>query len=146
MKHLFALVVWLLPCTLCSYTFRGTVVSEDGRGLEFTNIAVSNSADSTFFTGVVTDSVGHFEFDLPAGSYMVRFMRLGYAAETFCMLKKRTSLRSPLFCVVRNMSDSEFFLDCFDFFISFAVGIIIVGRTLHLSVNFDVELYFRLCT
>ena len=21
MKHLFALVVWLLPCTLCSYTF-----------------------------------------------------------------------------------------------------------------------------
>ena len=145
MKHLFALAVWLLPCTLCSYTFRDTVVSEDGRGLEFTNIAVSNSADSTFFTGVVTDSVGHFEFDLPAGSYMVRFMRLGYAAETFCMLKKRTSLRSPLFGCRGNVLDSEFFFDCFDFFISLTVGIIIVGRTLHLSVNFNVELYFRLC-
>ena len=146
MKHLFALAVWLLPCTLCAYTFRGNVADADGSGLEFANIAVSHSEDSTFFTGSVTDSVGHFEFDLPTGSYMVKFMRLGYAAETFCMIKKRTSLRSPLFCVVRNMSDSEFFLDCFDFFISFAVGIIIVGRTLHLSVNFDVELYFRLCT
>lgn len=49
MKHLFALVVWLLPCTLCSYTFRDTVVSEDGRGLEFANIAVSHLTDSTFF-------------------------------------------------------------------------------------------------
>lgn len=98
MKHLFALVVWLLPCTLCSYTFRGTVVSEDGRGLEFTNIAVSNSADSTFFTGVVTDSVGHFEFDLPAGSYMVRFMRLGYAAETFCKIKKEDLVKKSSLC------------------------------------------------
>lgn len=35
-----------------------------------------------FFTGSVTDSVGHFEFDLPTGSYMVKFMRLGYVAET----------------------------------------------------------------
>lgn len=96
MKHLFTLAVWLLPCTLCAYTFRGNIVSEDGRGLEFTNIAVSHSNDSTFFTGSVTDSVGHFELNLPTGSYMARFMRLGYAAETFCMIKKRTSLRSPL--------------------------------------------------
>lgn len=49
MKHLFALVVWLLPCTLCSYTFRDTVVSEDGSRLEFANIAVSHLTDSTFF-------------------------------------------------------------------------------------------------
>lgn len=49
MKHLFALVLWLLPCTLCAYTFRGNVVSEDGSVLEFTNIAVSHSEDSMFF-------------------------------------------------------------------------------------------------
>lgn len=82
MKHLFALAVWLLPCTLCAYTFRGNVADADGSGLEFANIAVSHSEDSTFFTGSVTDSVGHFEFDLPTGSYMVKFMRLGYVAET----------------------------------------------------------------
>lgn len=49
MKHLFALALWLLPSTLCAYTFRGNVVSEDGSRLEFANIAVSHLTDSTFF-------------------------------------------------------------------------------------------------
>lgn len=82
MKHLFALVLWLLPYTLFAYTFRGDVVDADGRGLEFTNIAVSHSEDSAFFIGSVTDSIGHFELDLPSGSYMAKFMRLGYVTET----------------------------------------------------------------
>ena len=82
MKHLFALALWLSPCTLCAYTFKGSVADTDGNRLEFTNIAVSHSKDSTFFTGCVTDSVGHFEFDLPAGSYIAKFMRLGYLTET----------------------------------------------------------------
>ena len=82
MKHFFALALGLLPCTLCAYTFRGNVAGADGSRLEFTNIAVSHSEDSTFFTGSVTDSIGHFEFNLPMGSYMARFMRLGYVTET----------------------------------------------------------------
>lgn len=85
MKHLFALVLWLSPCTLCAYTLSGNVADADGNRLEFTNIAVSHSDGKTFFAGSVTDSVGHFEFELPAGSYMAKFMRLGYVAETIPM-------------------------------------------------------------
>ncbi len=82
-------------------TVRGTVVDDStGDPLEFVNVLLLKSADSTMVSGVPTDAAGRFEFkNVAPGAYLVRCGLVGHhdvtsAPVTVDSLHARVNLRT----------------------------------------------------
>ncbi|MEM9526521.1 MAG: TonB-dependent receptor, partial [Bacteroidota bacterium] len=58
----------------------GEVVTEDGQALEYATVSAYRP-DSTLAEGTVTDAVGRFELQLPAGTYTLRIEFIGFATK-----------------------------------------------------------------
>ncbi len=63
---------------------KGTVVDDSTRlPLEFVDVLLLRTADSTLITGAVTQSSGRFDLkDIPFGQYVVKFTLVGYREKT----------------------------------------------------------------
>src|ERR1051326_639172 len=77
-----AAVVLLLTCagTLQAQTVRGVVVTASTHEpVEFANVLLKKSADSSLFAGTQTGKEGTFEFlRVPSGEYLMEISRVGY--------------------------------------------------------------------
>jgi outer membrane receptor protein involved in Fe transport len=82
-KYIFILVL-VLPFTVYSQTDKVTISGtvRDGSTKEvlpYVNIVLSNSSDSTFITGTISDERGNFVIpDVPSGNYLLSFSYLSY--------------------------------------------------------------------
>jgi hypothetical protein len=57
----------------------GSVADSKGIPISFANVTLLKAADSSFATGVITDSTGHFTMAVPAsGMYFLRFTAIGF--------------------------------------------------------------------
>ncbi|GAB3648191.1 outer membrane beta-barrel family protein [Echinicola sediminis] len=87
-------------------TLKGRVVDQsDGESLEFANVALLRSADSTVVTGGMTDLKGQFEFDASQGDYLFRVGFIGYTSyfEQVSLGQKNTYN----FGLIKLVSDTE---------------------------------------
>lgn len=60
----------------------GRVVNEEGKGMPLVNVVLVSMSDSTFVTGVTTDSLGGYSMKVVDGTYIVRYSMLGYCTVT----------------------------------------------------------------
>lgn len=73
--------VFFLPFSVFSQTItlKGRVEDQsDGKELEFANVAILRTSDSTVVTGTMTDLKGQFEFEASSGDYLFRVGFIGY--------------------------------------------------------------------
>ena len=84
MKRFTLYVLTLLGLT-CNNLFaqeyyKGVVLNSNGNGVEFANVALLNSKDSTLIMGTVTNSKGQFELN-SSSKGLLKISCLGYKAE-----------------------------------------------------------------
>lgn len=68
----------LLPATLMTLTaagqnVSGQVVDAHGKGIPYINVVALSLPDSAYVTGVMTDSIGRFGFDVPPEGRLCAF-------------------------------------------------------------------------
>lgn len=73
----------LLPATLMTLTaagqnVSGQVVDAHGKGIPYINVVALSLPDSAYVTGVMTDSIGRFGFDVPPEGRLLRVSGVGY--------------------------------------------------------------------
>lgn len=73
----------LLPATLMTLTaagqnVSGQVVDAHGNGIPYINVVALSLPDSAYVTGVMTDSIGRFGFDVPPEGRLLRVSGVGY--------------------------------------------------------------------
>jgi len=81
------LILNLFILLFCSNVFGGTiqgiVLDENKKPVEFSNIILHKSNDSTYLNGTTTDSLGKFEIaDLEDGNYFLEVVFVGYKIDT----------------------------------------------------------------
>jgi hypothetical protein len=59
-------------------TISGKVVDEDAVPLEFANVVLLQTTDSSFVAGTTTDSAGIFLFNIPVNDYILKISTIGY--------------------------------------------------------------------
>jgi hypothetical protein len=59
-------------------TISGKVIDEDAVPLEFANVVLLQTMDSSFVAGTTTDSAGIFLFNLPVNDYILKISTLGH--------------------------------------------------------------------
>lgn len=75
---------FILSClsALSQTVVKGKVTAaEDGSAISLANVRLLRVADSTFVSSCLTDSVGHFSFELSSGKaedYLIHTLRMGY--------------------------------------------------------------------
>lgn len=73
----------LFPATLMTLTaagqnVSGQVVDVHGKGMPYINVVALSLPDSAYVTGVMTDSIGRFGFDVPPEGRLLRVSGVGY--------------------------------------------------------------------
>ena len=81
----------LIPATLMTLTaagqnVSGQVVDAHGKGIPYINVVALSLPDSAYVTGVMTDSIGRFGFDVPPEGRP--FMPTGQAMRAAFVCKK----------------------------------------------------------
>jgi hypothetical protein len=74
----------LIHCSfLLGNTITGTVVDENKKPVEFSNIILHKYNNATYLNGTTTDSLGRFEIpDIEDGDYLLEIVFLGYKIDT----------------------------------------------------------------
>ncbi len=87
MKKLLLLFVSTTFCfsiLSAQYSLSGKIVDDTGTGLEFANVLLHASADSSFVKGAITELDGSFTFDaVTAGSYYIQASQVGLQTQTY---------------------------------------------------------------
>ncbi len=83
MKSLFTFIIFLFTVNFVASAQDARVYGrltdeDDGRGLEFANIALLNPNDSSVISGGMTDENGEFSFNTAPGEYLLRLGFIGY--------------------------------------------------------------------
>lgn len=82
MKYWYSLI-FILTNLLSAFADSGKLVgyvySTDGKPIEFTNISLTNTTDSTYIAGTYTNEIGKFMIDIPRGCYAIKYSCIGYA-------------------------------------------------------------------
>lgn len=82
MKYLvIALSMWL-PSLVSAQSVEGTVIDENGSPVEFANVVALALPDTTFLSGAVTDSIGHFSVETQGKDVLLRLSCIGYETIT----------------------------------------------------------------
>lgn len=64
-KRIILLPAMLMTLTVAGQNVSGQVVDARGDGIPYINVVALSLPDSAYVTGVMTDSVGRFGFDVP---------------------------------------------------------------------------------
>ncbi|GHT18081.1 hypothetical protein FACS189429_3730 [Bacteroidia bacterium] len=59
-------------------TYSGNVNDNAGNPVEFANVILLQTTDSTFIAGTVTDSLGNFRLQVPENQYFIKISAVGY--------------------------------------------------------------------
>jgi hypothetical protein len=85
MKKLYTSIILVILCCISTLLsaqnagLTGSVADSKGIPISFANVTLLKAADSSFATGVITDSTGHFTMAVPAsGMYFLRFTAIGF--------------------------------------------------------------------
>ena len=65
----------LLPAQ--TYRLSGCVQDENRQPVEVANVLLKQAKDSTYITGMLTDTQGCFSFDQPLGEYLLHITLIG---------------------------------------------------------------------
>lgn len=63
MKYLIIALSMYLPSVVSAQSVEGTVFDEKGSPVEFANVVAFTLPDTTFLSGTMTDSLGHFSVE-----------------------------------------------------------------------------------
>lgn len=78
MHKLILLLALLFPIAVFSRSLNGVVINEENAPIAFANVVLLNQ-DSIYLDGVITDSLGRFEFaKLPESAYELNISYMGY--------------------------------------------------------------------
>ncbi len=78
-KKYLVVILMLTPLLSWAQSITGTVVDSDGQSIEFANVALCQSADSTIIAGCTTDEKGQFSFSTECTEEMyLRVSFVGY--------------------------------------------------------------------
>lgn len=90
MRNLFVFLVYVSSCVVCvAQNITGKVVDEQGKSIQYANVALLQANDSAFIKGVVSDATGCFLINTPCKNGIVKVTCIGYKT------------------VYRNVSDSN---------------------------------------
>lgn len=77
-KRIILLPAMLMTLTVAGQNVSGQVVDARGEGIPYINVVALSLPDSAYITGVMTDSVGRFGFDVPPEGRLLRVSGVGY--------------------------------------------------------------------
>lgn len=77
-KRIILLPAMLMTLTVAGQNVSGQVVGARGEGIPYINVVALSLPDSAYVTGVMTDSVGRFGFDVPPEGRLLRVSGVGY--------------------------------------------------------------------
>lgn len=77
MRHLYLLLLLLLPILSMAGVLRGRITDENGKGLPFASIYIKETA-----SGTASNEQGNFQLQLAPGTYTLEFKYIGYRAKT----------------------------------------------------------------
>lgn len=77
-KRIILLPAMLMTLTVAGKNVSGQVVDARGDGIPYINVVALSLPDSAYITGVMTDSVGRFGFDVPPEGRLLRVSGVGY--------------------------------------------------------------------
>lgn len=84
MKKLFLILftsLFFLPKANAQSKIFGTISTADNEPIEFANVLLMNSQDSSLVKGTITDSLGRYSYDhVSPGSYFIKASMVGYGA------------------------------------------------------------------
>lgn len=82
MKYLIITLIMCLPSLVSAQTVEGTIFDEKGSPVEFANVVALVLPDTTFLSGTVTDSLGHFSVETQGKDVLLRMSCIGYETHT----------------------------------------------------------------
>lgn len=82
------LITIIAFCSYCcvyaqQYGVYGSICNTDGNPIEFANITILNSNDSTFVSGAISGEQGEFNVKLAKGNYILELSSLGYVPKNY---------------------------------------------------------------
>lgn len=77
-KRIILLPAMLMTLTVAGQNVSGQVVDARGEGIPYINVVALSLPDSAYVTGVMTDSIGRFGFDVPPEGRLLRVSGVGY--------------------------------------------------------------------
>lgn len=77
-KRIILLPAMLMTLTVAGQNVSGQVVDARGNGIPYINVVALSLPDSAYVTGVMTDSIGRFGFDVPPEGRLLRVSGVGY--------------------------------------------------------------------
>lgn len=77
-KRIILLPAMLMTLSAAGQNVSGQVVDARGNGIPYINVVALSLPDSAYVTGVMTDSVGRFGFDVPPEGRLLRVSGVGY--------------------------------------------------------------------
>ncbi|PKV62575.1 carboxypeptidase-like protein [Pontibacter ramchanderi] len=95
-------LLYLLPVIAAAGTLRGRIIDENNQGLPFASIYIKETA-----SGTASNDQGHFQLQLPAGTYTLEFKYVGYRAriETVTIGDDTQELNVQLLPEVLNLKE-----------------------------------------
>ena len=91
-----------------TYRLSGCVQDENRQPVEVANVLLKQAKDSTYITGMLTDTQGCFSFDQPLGEYLLHITLIGSETSTFplcCKETKRWRIDIEIFFRLAGRSD-----------------------------------------
>lgn len=82
MKYLIIALSMYLPFVVSAQSVEGTVFDEKGSPVEFANVVALALPDTTFLSGTMTDSLGHFSVETQGKNVLLRLSCIGYETLT----------------------------------------------------------------
>ena len=85
MKRLYTIIVLLAHMAYLNgqdFTLKGQVQDQKGQPMEFANVLLYNSIDTSFVKGMLTDEGGAYLMDkVEAGTYIIEITQLGFSTQ-----------------------------------------------------------------
>ncbi len=79
MRSLFVFLVYISTTIVCAaQDITGKIVDEQGKAIQYANVALLQSTDSAFVKGVVSDAAGCFSINAPCKNGIVKVTCIGY--------------------------------------------------------------------
>lgn len=77
-KRIILLPAMLMTLSAAGQNVSGQVVDARGNGIPYINVVTLSLPDSAYVTGIMTDSIGRFGFDVPPEGRLLRVSGVGY--------------------------------------------------------------------
>lgn len=77
-KRIILLPAMLMTLSAAGQNVSGQVVDARGNGIPYINVVALSLPDSAYVTGIMTDSIGRFGFDVPPEGRLLRVSGVGY--------------------------------------------------------------------